>query len=109
MKRKNEDKKYIIKIYRNDVFIGYLKSYRKHRNNKYRFEKTLNINDCMRFFSNNETDKILNKLKNLLDLVLYFKDNFSFKTSELTEQEIRNSKLRVLNVLKIKEGIFKNK
>lgn len=107
MKNININKKHIIKIYRNDIFIGYLKSYRKHRNGKYRFEKTLNVNDCMRFLHISEIENVLNKLTTLLDLVLYFKDIFNFKKSELTEQEIRNSKLCVLNVIKIREGIFK--
>lgn len=109
MKKDKVIRKNVIKIYHDDKFVGYIKSYRKHRNGKYRFEKTNNVNECLRFIYIGETTRATDKLNSLLDLIYYYKETYNFKNFELTDQEIRNSKLRILNVIKIKEGIFKNR
>jgi len=41
--------KYVIKIYYDGKFIGYVKNYRRHRNDKYRFNKTKNIKTASYF------------------------------------------------------------
>ena len=35
--------RYVLRVYRDDEFIGYVKDHRFHRNKKYRFNKTKNI------------------------------------------------------------------
>lgn len=100
---------YVIKIYANDKFLGYLKNYRLHRNAKYRFERTLNVDKAIKFSPESVCKFIIIKIKYSLDNLRYCNMNYDFKCSELTNQEIRNSKLRHLNVVKIKQGIFKNK
>ena len=98
--------KYIVKIYHNNEFIGYIKSYRKFRNSKYRFVRTIKINDAMQFPYKANTDMIVWKLSKLKD-TLYYNDLYTFETGELTDQEIRKSKLEFLGIVKIREGIFK--
>jgi len=98
--------KFVIKIYHNDIFIGYLKKYRKCRNDKYRFERSVNVNDSLQFSYKGHTDLIKYKLTNLKDPI-YYNDSYTFKESELTDQEMRKSKLEFLNVVKIRYGIFK--
>ena len=70
------------------------------------FNKTRNINNAYKFnFSICET--ACNKLNNLRDDI-YIK-SYNFKCGEITNQEVRRSKLSVLKIVKIREGIFKNK
>ena len=98
--------KYIVKIYHDNKFIGYIKSYRKCRNSKYRFVRTIKINDAMQFPYKANTDMIKWKLTNLKD-PLYYNNLYTFETGELTDQEIRKSKLEFLGIVKIREGLFK--
>ena len=100
---------YIVKIYLDDKFVGYLKSYRLHRSAKYRFEKTLNVGKAIKFSPEDVCKRAVFKLENYLDKLRYCNSNYHFDSSELTNQELRSSKLRRLNVVVIKEGIFKNK
>ena len=100
--------KYVIKIYYDGKFIGYVKNYRRHRNDKYRFNKTKNIKTASYFTF---VEQIENNLNNKRDM-LYYNEKFSFKGAKVTKQEIRNSKIHLLNVIKdykSREGIFKNK
>jgi len=99
---------YIICVYLNDAFVGYVKSWRFHRNKKYRFDKTKNVNNASKFGTKSGGDRAANKLNNLLDELIYNK-KFNFKCVELTNQELRRSKLSFLNIVKIREGIFKTK
>ena len=40
---------FVIKIYNNSIFVGYIKDTRLHRNGYYRFNKTKNIDKCMKY------------------------------------------------------------
>lgn len=100
---------YIIKIYLDDKFIGYLKSYRKHRNARYRFERSLNVEKAIKFSPEAVCKMTILKLVYSLDTLKYCNTNYDFQCAELTNQEIRCSKLKHLNSVKIREGIFKNK
>jgi len=98
---------YIICVYIDDTFVGYVKNWRFHRNKKYRFDKTKNVNNASKFGTKGGCDGATNKLNNLRDDI--YNKKFSFKCSELTNQELRRSKLNFLNIVKIREGIFKKK
>ena len=60
--------KYLISIYYNNKFIGYVKDFRLHRNNLYRFNKTKNINKAIDY-----NDSLFFKLNNLRDLLYHEK------------------------------------
>lgn len=100
------DKTYIIRVYFNDDFVGYVKDYRIYRNKKYRFNKTKNINKAYRF-NLWICETACDKLNNLRDDI--YTKAYNFKCGEITDQELRRSKLSVLKIIKIREGIFKNK
>lgn len=102
------EKVFIICIYLDDNFIGYIKNYRFHRNKKYRFDRTKNVIKASKFGSKSGCEGACNKLNNLKDELIY-NQKYSFKCTELTNQELRRSKLNVLNIVKIRKGIFKNK
>ena len=99
---------YVIKTYKENKFIGFVKSYRKHRNGKYRFERTKNTNLAIKFISNHECRRLQLKLSVLKDPLRY-NNSYSFTNEKITDQDIRLSKLTTLNSKKIKSGIFKNK
>ena len=98
---------HVILVYLNNYFVGYIKDYRIYRNKKYRFNKTKNINIASKFIFKDKCEDACNKLNNLRD-VIYTK-SYNFKCGVITPQEIRRSKLSVLKIVKIREGIFKNK
>lgn len=99
---------YVIRVYLNDIFCGYVKNYRFHRSKKYRFDKTKNVNNASKFGSISGCEAACIKLNKLRDDLVYYNKKFNFKCVELTKQEVRKSKLSFLNIVKIKEGIFKN-
>lgn len=98
---------YVLRVYLEDKFVGYVKTYRLHRNYKYRFEKTKNISNA--WLTNNKI--VCDQAKDKLTLFgdnLY--NNFKFEITKVTEQELRKSKLYLLGVVKNykeKKGIFK--
>jgi len=102
---------YIINIYHEDKgFIGYIKSYRKHRNGKYRFTKTKNIAKALKYSHFGSAINVQIKLNQLESKdKLYYNNSYFFIDAKLTEQEIRKSKLNVLKSVKIREGLFKKK
>ena len=97
----------VILVYLNDDFVGYVKDYRIYRNKKYRFNKTRNINKAIKFIFKDKCETACNNLNNLRDTT--YTKSYSFKCGQVTNQEIRRSKLSVLKIVKIREGIFKNK
>lgn len=99
--------KYVIKIYKNDVFAGYVKSNRLSRNGEYRFTRTKNINECISTESYFTILGVFNKVSILGDKI--YNRNCEFRILKITEQEMRNSKLSVLKNKVIREGIFKNR
>ena len=107
-KNKIQKNNYIIKIYRDNIFIGYVRSYRKRRNGKYRFEKTKNISLALEYTnSTGLADNVTMKLNSSMIDKLYYKGSYCFKVSKITDKEIRKSKLNILEKVKIREGIFK--
>ena len=67
---------YVLKIHRdNKGFVGYIKSYRKHRNGKYRFERTKNINKAIHYTSIIECNHVKVKLTINRDILIY--DNWT--------------------------------
>jgi len=99
---------YFVKIYKDNRFLGYVKSYRKHRNGRYRFERTNNLNNALKYISKLEGDRIELKLSKLKDKLRY-NDSYSFANGKITEQEIRLSKLHTLKNIKMKTKILKTK
>jgi len=81
---------------------------RYHRNRRFRFDRTKNINNATKFSLKYNCESATFKLNNLRDDLIYNKKT-SFRCVELTNQELRRSKLSFLNIVKIREGIFKNK
>ena len=74
------EKLYIIRVYFNDDFVGYVKDYRIYRNKKYRFNKTRNINKAYKFnFS--VCENACNKLNNLRDDI--YTKAYNFKCGEI--------------------------
>lgn len=100
--------RYVLRVYRDDEFIGYVKDYRFHRNKKYRFNKTKNVINASIFLSKSSADVVKNKLDNFRDKLCQYKA-FTFKVILITSKEIRLSKLNLLNKVIIREGIFKNR
>jgi hypothetical protein len=98
--------RYIVKIYRDDIFLGYVKSYRKYINGKYRFEKTKNIFNALSYISIVECNSLKNKLTLRRDMLIY-NNSYYFKVDIITEQEIRKSKIKILDKIKIRKGVFK--
>jgi hypothetical protein len=90
---------YVLRIYRNDKFIGYVKTYRKQRNAKYRFEKTRNINNACQIFLKVNCEHARDNLTFLRDKI-YDNEVYRFEVVKTTEQELRKSKLHLLNVAK---------
>jgi len=99
-------KEYVLRVYRNDKFIGYIKTYRKFSNAKYRFEKTKNINEAIKFVAEHSCNILRIKLSEFIDKLI-FDDSYTFKSHKITDKEIRKSKLYLLNTIVIREGIFK--
>jgi hypothetical protein len=97
---------YIIRIYKKDKFIGFVKSWRKHRNGKYRFEKTKNIDFAIKTISRHESQRLEIRLSELKDHI--YSNSYLFVSEKITEQDIRLSKLIAIR-LNSKLGIFKNK
>lgn len=100
---------FVVKIYRDDVFIGFVRSYRKHRNGLYLFEKTKNLNNALIFNDLISSLYCETHLKDELDKIYYFNKNNYFKTIKIDSQDIRLSNLNILRNRKIKLGILKNK
>jgi len=100
---------FVIKIYNNSIFVGYIKDTRLHRNGYYRFNKTKNIDKCMKYHTKWNSDAIVEKLSRNFDILHYYKSSYKFECKLITNQEIRLSKLNVLNKKIIKIGIFKNR
>lgn len=98
---------FVIRIYKDDIFIGYLKDWRLHRNKKYRFNKTKNINNAIRYCSDivQNSEGVMRIVKDL-DF-LHHGGSIKLKCVKVTEQELRKSKLYYLSVIKVREGIFK--
>jgi len=96
---------YNIKIYNNDLFVGYVKSYRKY-DSGYRFYITKNIQKSLQYKSESlilrAIDSLTNNRDKLLEIGIY-----TFKSSNVTNQDIRMSKLNILKRVKIRKGIFK--
>jgi hypothetical protein len=96
---------YVIRVYTNDNFSGYLKDYRLHRNRKYRFNKTKNINNVLKLpapiFCQEVIDYIIDNIDKLHHI------NIRLECVKVTEQELRKSKLYLLNTIIEREGIFK--
>ena len=99
---------HVIKIYKADKFIGYVKLYRILRTGLYCFEKTKNVDDAMTYLSSTQCDNLKNKLSTKRDMLRYGV-SYKFENIIVTAQEIRLSKLNVLKTKKIKTGLFKNK
>jgi len=99
---------FVIRIYNNGIFIGYIKEYRLHRNRLYRFKKTKNIDKCMKY-PKWTSEYIIEKISRQLDICHYYKSSFKFESRLITNREIRSSKLNVLDKKIIRTGIFKNK
>jgi hypothetical protein len=101
--------KIVISVYKNGIFIGYIQKYRLQRNGCYRFEKTKDVRNAIKY----KTDSfglikyIISNLASNLD-TFYYNDSFEFKLKILNEQEIRKAKLLILNRT-IRKGLFKNK
>jgi len=106
MKNEIIESAYVISVYLNEDFVGYIKDYRIHRNKKYRFNKTKNINIASKFIFKYKCENACDNLNNLRDDTY---KSYNFKCGEITNQEVRKSKLNVLKIVKIREGIFKNK
>jgi len=105
-------KKYAVKIYKNDVFIGFVKSIRKHRNGFIRFVKTRNVETANTFSHKSYGYSYALSLELCLTTnidKLMYRDNYKFLATEITKKDIRSSKLSVLKYKKIKTGILKNK
>ena len=100
---------FVIKIYNNSIFVGYIKDTRLHRNGYYRFNKTKNIDKCMKYKTECYIKHVIAKISNQLDISHYYKSSYKFECKLITNQEIRLSKLNVLNKKIIKIGIFKNR
>ena len=101
----NDPVLYNIKVYNDDLFVGYIKSYRKF-NNLYRFEITKNFYKSLQYKYESDINKTIDKLTNSRDKLLEI-GNYTFKLSLLTDKEIRKSKLNILKIVKIRKGIFK--
>lgn len=108
MKLFKDLKYYLVKVYKDTKFVGYIKSYRTLRTGLYCFEKTKNIDLALRYLSLSESDRVKNKLTNKRDMLRY-SVSYIFESVIITPQEIRFSKLSVLKTKKIKNGLFKNK
>ena len=108
----NDPVLYNIKVYNDDLFVGYIKSYRKF-NNLYRFEITKNFYKSLQYKYESDINKTIDKLTNSRDKLTNSRDklleigNYTFKLSLLTDKEIRKSKLNILKIVKIRKGIFK--
>lgn len=98
--------KYLIKIKYKNKFVGYIKNYRLHRNYKYRFNKTKNIDKAM-YFDMRVCSNILDKLQTRIDNLYY--NDYSFEIYSISKKDIRKSKLQILKNKKIKNGVLKNK
>ena len=105
--KSNKVNMYVVKVYKNDKFVGYVKSYRKLRTDLYSFERTKNINESIKYLSIIESCRLKIKLTNKRDKLRYV--NYYFDNVIISEQEIRLSKLNILKTKKIKTGLFKNK
>lgn len=97
---------YVISVYKNNDFIGYIKSVRKHRNEKYRFEKTKDIDSALKY---RDHFICLGKTIQLKEDGDNIYNNYVFVVTTITSQEIRKSKLNVLEHKEIKTGLFKIK
>jgi len=101
----NDSVLYNIKVYNNNIFSGYVKMYRYY-NGKYRFEITKNIIKSLQYKWELESKKTIDKLTNDRDRLLEI-GVYTFESSEVTNQDIRRSKLDILKRVKIRKGIFK--
>lgn len=97
---------FIIKVYKNDVFAGYVISYRKGRNG-YVFKKSKYIHKAASYIQKVEIERVKFKLTNLGNSIL--NNDYFFEIIQINDQEIRFSKLTILKTKKIKSGLFKNK
>lgn len=96
---------FVIKIYKADVFVGYVLNYRKGRNG-YDFKRSKYIHKAIKYIQKIECDRVKFKLTTLGNI---FNKDYYFEVIQVTDQEIRFSKLQVLKTKKIKVGLFKNK
>ena len=97
---------FIIKVYKNDIFVGYVISYRKGRNG-YVFRKSKYIHKAANYIQKIEIERVKFKLTKLGNVIL--NSDYFFEITQITDQEIRFSKLSVLKTKRIKGGLFKNK
>lgn len=97
--------RFIIKIYKNNVFVGYVISYRKGRNG-YAFKKSKYIHKAASYIQKVDIERVKFKLTKLGTIL---NDDYFFEIIQITDQEIRFSKLSVLKTKRIKSGLFKNK
>jgi hypothetical protein len=97
---------FVVRVYINDKFSGYLKEYRLHRNKKYRFNKTKNINNAIKFLNPIHCGEVIDRIIDTIDK-LHHINKVELKCIRVTEQELRKSKLYLLNTIIEREGIFK--
>ena len=63
---------YIVKIYKSDKFVGYVKSYRTLRTGLYSFERTKNINEALKNSTSMECARVSVKLATKRYVKIYF-------------------------------------
>ena len=96
---------YNIKVYIDNLFVGYVKSYRKYSSG-YRFEITKNVQKSLLYKWEVESNRTIDKLTNNIDK-LFKIGIYTFDSLIVTNQVIRKSKLDILKRVKIRKGIFK--
>ena len=103
---KNLIGKYVLGVYQNEKFLGYVSNYRI-LNSQYRFNKTKNLYKSQIFLTKYFCESAEYKLSVHLDCIHHLTP-VVFKIIEIDEQELRKSKLNNLSYIKIRYGILKN-
>jgi hypothetical protein len=93
------ENKFVIKVYYDDEFVGYVKNVRVTKNYKYRFTKTLNIYEAKVSNDDEYFKTLMFKLLKKLDKLYHYNRFYSFGSYKITSQDVRESKLKILNSL----------
>jgi len=83
---------YILKVYHDNIFLGYIKRYEKYRDGKFIFYITKKIERALYHLTIVDCDILKCKLDSFKDVLIY-DDNYIFEVFKINNQEIRKLKL----------------
>ena len=83
---------YILKVYHDNIFLGYIKRYKKYRDGRIRFYITKKIESALYHLTIVDCDRLKFILEVFKDTTRY-DDNYNFEVFKINNQEIRKLKL----------------